>query len=552
MPIEKLTREELVQHALALRTVLRVAEAVHRSSDFADLAERAVDAIVQYTRHPAVALFRIDAARERAELVSYRGFSRKIVEVGRSLPLDGSLTGVAVQRRNVVTTDDIGSDERVEPNTRKALDAEGFSDVACVPLFFREDVIGCLNLIYKSSPRLTEHERSILLTIGRTIALAMQNRVDAEERRQLHGRLLRTQQLESLGVLAGGIAHDFNNLLAGIVGSISVAKNLLAAPERLTVLLDIAEKAALRAADLARQLLALSRGGAPLERRTSDVASVVREAAEFAARGSGVACDVESVGEIGLMLVDSAQLARVVQNLVLNATQASPSGGRVSVRLERRIHASGPVLRLSVGDQGAGIAPELIGRIFDPYFTTRSAGSGLGLAITHAIVERHGGHIDVDSVPGKGTTFQVELPVVAVAAEKQDVRPRALPEGVRVLLVDDDENVRQTGLAMLCYLGLDAVVASNSDEAVAMFERAEREGAPFRGVILDLTMVGSQDGVATLARLRAIDPGVRALVSSGYSEGAEYRDFEAHGFAGSLPKPYTLEALSAALTELLA
>ena len=548
MPIEKLTRDELVEHALALRTVLRVADAVHHSTDFADLAQRAVDAIVQYTRYPSVALFRIDHERGRAELISYRGLSREVVEVGRSLPLHASLTGVAVRSRKVETTGDLGNDQRVEPNTQRALNAEGFSEVACVPVFFREQVIGCLNLIYRKSPRLTEAERSTLISIGRTIGVAMQNRVDAEERQQLQARLLRTQQLESLGILAGGIAHDFNNLLAGIVGSISLAKNLLSTPERLPMLLDIAEKASLRAADLARQLLALSRGGAPLERSACDVAAVVREAAEFVARGSGVGCDVEICGEIGMLLVDSAQLGRVVQNLVLNAVQ---SGGHVSLRLSRQTFASGQVLRFSVRDEGPGIAPELLGRIFDPYFTTRKTGSGLGLAITHAIIERHGGHIDVESELGKGTTFHVELPVLSVTPELPRPRPSDLPHGTRVLLVDDDENVRQTGQAMLSHLGLEAVIASSGDEAVALFSQARREGAPFRGVILDLTMDGGPAGVATLERLRQVDPNVRAIVSSGYSEGAEYGDFEAHGFEGSLPKPYTLEALTAVLTKLL-
>jgi CheY-like chemotaxis protein len=166
-------------------------------------------------------------------------------------------------------------------------------------------------------------------------------------------------------------------------------------------------------------------------------------------------------------------------------------------------------------------------------------------------VERHGGHIDVESEPGEGTVFRVELPMQSGADDEQAQQTVELPDGAHLLLVDDDERVRRASVSMLRYLGFDVVAAASGDEAVAAFERARSEGAPFAGVILDLTMVGGEDGVATLGRLRSIDPRVRALVSSGYSDGAESMDFAHYGFVGSLPKPYTIRQLTAALSQLL-
>ena len=556
--VGQLPRSELEEHARALRTVVSVSDAVHLSSDFADLVERSVDAIVTYTNYPSVGLFRVNREKQRLELVSARGFSAEVLQAARVLPLEGSLTGVAVRGKSVVTSRDLTRDGRVEPKTRAALERDGFVEVASVPVLYRDEVIGALNLIYKHAADLSQHERSTLLSIGRTIGIAMHNRITAEERRALDERMRRAEQLEGLGVLAGGIAHDFNNLLVAILGSLSIARGKIDDPD-LSKLLREAEDASQRAGALVRQLLTFSRGGAPLVRATANVADIVRDAASFVLHGRDVVCSVVASDDLGVIDIDPAQLAQVVQNLVLNAVQASEPGQRISVALERRmLEASapplepGPHLVLTVSDEGAGIPEDLLGRIFEPYFTTRPEGTGIGLATTDSIVRRHGGRIRVESTPGKGSTFHVEIPVHDSRPEPASTTPAELPTHLRVLVVDDEPAVRHVLRRMLGARLAEVEEADNAEGAVESYERARSAGKPFHVVILDLTLVGGQGGVWILSRLQELDPNVRAIVSSGYSDDGAMSDYAEHGFAAVLPKPYTRTELDHALATALA
>ncbi len=557
LDVQALSREELVAHALALETILAIAEAVHGSSDFPDLVERAVDAIVTYARYPSIALFRVNREERCLDLVAMRGFGEGVSRLAKRLPLEGSLTGEAVRARRILTSADLAKDPRVEPAMRQALEHEGFVEVASVPVFFRDNVIGALNLIYKGASGLTEHQRFTLRAIAQTIGLAMHNRLAEEERRSLEERLSHTQRLESLGVLAGGIAHDFNNLLTGIALNIGLAKHSVSDPEA-DQLLTEAAKASEQAAGLVRQLLTFSRGGAPLKRPTADIVEVVRDAAEFAPRGTSTRVEVLCQGTIGTVELDPTQLAQVVQNLVLNAAQASAEGGVVTVTLRHEELeappaplAPGSYLRLTVEDRGKGIPAEHLPRIFDPFFTTRSGGTGLGLATTHSIVLRHGGSIQVQSQVGRGSCFTVLLPAPPAEARSDVCAGETLPVGIRVLVVDDDDAVRRVALRVLDGLGAVAAGAANYAEAVEVFAKAVSAERPFHVVVLDLTLVGSEGGTAILEAIRRIDPGVRAVASSGYSADAVMASASKYGFAGVLPKPYTPFEMVSALKEAL-
>jgi CheY-like chemotaxis protein len=242
----------------------------------------------------------------------------------------------------------------------------------------------------------------------------------------------------------------------------------------------------------------------------------------------------------------------VLNNLVINASQAMPGGGTMRITAENRTLsedsglplAPGPYVRFSVRDQGGGIPEEHCSRIFDPYFTTKSTGSGLGLATAYSIIKRHRGHIGVQSTAGEGSTFFFFVPALPDRAPACPTKA----EGVRggngeVLLMDDDRAVRLVGSQMLEHLGFSVSCTSDGREAVERYREAFAQGRPYRFVILDLTVPGGTGGREALRELLALDPQVRAIVSSGYSNDPVMAEARAHGFLGVLRKPFTIEQL---------
>ncbi len=380
---------------------------------------------------------------------------------------------------------------------------------------------------------------------------------DITERKRMEEELVKVQKLESLGVLAGGIAHDFNNILSSIWGNIGLAKMDIKPQERALESLDEAVKACHHAADLTARLLTFSKGGTPVKKPAS-IARLIRDAADLALSGSNVRCEFDLPDDSLAAEVDEGQIKQVLHNLILNAVQAMPEGGDIRVRAEKVLSSTdvelplkpGEYVTLSIQDHGTGIKKEHLHRIFDPYFTTKQKGSGLGLAVVHSIIDKHDGHVRVESEAGEGTAFQVYLPACSaeVAKTKSSQEDIGGGEG-RVLLMDDDEIILSMVRRMLTRLGYDAELARNGSEAIALYEEACELGAPFDAVILDLTIRGGMGGREVVARLREIDPEVRAIVSSGYSNDQVMGDFEAYGFVGVIPKPYEIRSLSEALKQ---
>jgi two-component system cell cycle sensor histidine kinase/response regulator CckA len=380
---------------------------------------------------------------------------------------------------------------------------------------------------------------------------------------------LRAAKLESLGVLAGGIAHDFNNFLAAIMGNLSLARLSVAPGTALDEALHEAEQACQRAAGLTRQLLAFAKGGAPVKKKVWLQAGV-RESAELATRGSGVQCDVYLAPDLWPVEADEGQIGQVVHNLTLNARQAMPQGGRVVVRAENVLVQrgtdgfawglplpDGPYVRIQVQDSGTGIAPEHLPKIFDPYFTTRAGGSGLGLAVVQGIVRRHDGHVAVHSTPGQGTTMSVYLPALpdsvgaALAPAREASEPAPVPGRGRILLMDDDAAVRSLVRRVLQRLGYEVAEAADGAEAVECYRQAHEAGRPFDAVIMDLTVPGRMGGLEAIRHLRELDPAVRAIVSSGYSDDPVMADYARYGFCGVLSKPYRAADLATVLAQVL-
>ncbi len=374
---------------------------------------------------------------------------------------------------------------------------------------------------------------------------------DVTAQYRAEAELTRVDRLEALGVLAGGLAHDFNNLLATILGNVGLAR-MYAPQPAVTELLGQAERATLRAKDLTHQLLTFARGGSPV-RQTTGLEALVREAAGFALHGSKSRLRCCIPPDLWPVDVDSGQIAQVVQNLCLNADQAMPDGGELTVEAQNVACGTTDALPLAAGryvcvrfrDTGSGIPKANLKRIFDPYFTTKSAGTGLGLTICHSIVAHHDGHLAVSSTEGVGTTFSLWLPAAAPAEPTGPTADVAPPSGAgRVLIMDDEDMLRDLVARMLAHLGYETAVAADGAAAVRLYQEAHEAGRRFDLVLLDLTVPGGMGGAEAVRRLRAFDPAVRAVASSGYSSDPVIARFRDYGFVGALAKPYQIADLA--------
>ncbi len=364
-------------------------------------------------------------------------------------------------------------------------------------------------------------------------------------------------KLESIGLFASGIAHDFNNFLASIIGNISIAKSYVSPQSELAEILDNAEKASRQATGLTEQFLTFATGGSPIKELRA-IQGIIRETCAFMLRGSNVRCEHDLPDDLWNAEIDKGKICEVLNNIILNGMQAMPEGGVISIRarnilLPRRNKmqfAPGHYLHISIADTGGGI-PEKIGKkIFNPYFTTKSGGSGLGLAVSYSIIKKHHGYIDFESKQGVGTTFHIYLRAsLKKVKEEKSMEDTGEHGQGRILLMDDEESIRTTVGRMLRMLGYEPVVAQNGREAIALFREAFENNHRFSAVILDLTIRGGMNGEQVLARLKEINPEVKAIVSSGYSHDDIMSKYKDHGFAGILKKPYTVRDLSRTMAE---
>jgi PAS domain S-box-containing protein len=411
------------------------------------------------------------------------------------------------------------------------------------------------NVMTRNGTKINSIWSNVCLDDGTQVGIG----IDVTEKKRLERQLQQAQKIEAIGTLAGGIAHDFNNMLGVIIGNASYALSQVNRNDELhNVLIDVHEGAK-QAQNLTQQLLTFSKGGEPIK-KVIQLNQLVKYSAEFVIRGAKSKCIFDFAHELWNVEADSGQLNQVISNLIINADQAMPNGGIITIQTENvEIDtnvdlniSSGKYVKISIQDQGVGIQEKYISNIFEPYFTTKQKGSGLGLASAYSITKRHGGHISVYSETRKGTVFHIYLPASGktIPEPEKKLEQQHVGQG-KILIMDDQESILKMVSRMLNRMGYESVFAVDGTQAIDIYREAYQSNKPFDLVILDLTVPGGMGGGETMKELLKIDSKVKAVVSSGYSNDpimASYKDF---GFCGVIPKPFTKDEMTELFNEIL-
>lgn len=401
------------------------------------------------------------------------------------------------------------------------------------------------------------HSSQIKSTDGQVIGLRgvildVTEKIKNEEERE------KNNKLDSIGVLAGGIAHDFNNILTAILGNISLARYQISDNEKVANLLLESEKASIRARNLTNQLITFAKGGNPILCKTN-LQYFVQEIADFVMRGSNCSIQYNLAADLWPVEIDKGQIGQVIQNLVINAIQAMTSGGRITMMAANK-HieipnsldlSAGNYVMISVKDEGPGIQPELLKKIFDPYFSTKSASTGMGLSICYSVIKKHRGSINVVSSLNQGAEFIFYLP--ALENTQSIIKPincNNSDSQTKILYMDDELMLRNMAKDFFAMYGAKVDLAADGAEAIKMYVDKMQQECRYDFVILDLTVPGKLGGIETLKELKKIDPAVKAVVASGYSNSAVLADYQNYGFVNTLTKPFNHEEIVKVFKEL--
>jgi PAS domain S-box-containing protein len=367
------------------------------------------------------------------------------------------------------------------------------------------------------------------------------------------------ERLESIGTLAGGIAHDFNNLMTSVTGELYLLRSEIDQSESSTrrsrERLDEMEMAMDRAKFVAQGLLSLSKGGAPILKPTK-LKRLLEDTARLAFTGSRLNWTLECPDDLWTVNVDINQMNRAFMNILLNAQEASTSAGTINITARNssgawRGRPAGKFVVIEFLDHGSGIPEDVLPRIFDPYYTTKSSGTGLGMTVTYSTVTRHGGDIQISSVVGKGTKVTIRIPATEENAASEPEALKVERGSGRILVMDDERIILEITSEVLTELGYSVEVAVDGKEALEKYRESMSAGRKFDAVIMDLTIPGGMGGKEAIQRLLNMDPGAKAIVSSGYSNDPVMANFLDYGFAGVVPKPYKISELSKSLKNVL-
>ncbi len=454
---------------------------------------------------------------------------------------------------------------------RRALYDAGIGVIEKIP----EECVDCpLRDIYPGRPVLTAcltHDKKIYGLIS--VSLPVGTVFDREEQElflelvgdvsfalhdlALEEELLTFRKMESLGAMAGGIAHDFNNMLTTISGNLALLKMPPGKGRPQQEIINDMEKACLRAQDLTRQLVTFARGG-PSRKKPLRIEKICRDSVDLALHGTNVRCRYRIAPDLRPVEADRGQIGQVLNNLAINAVQALARSGRIelraeNVRLSRGEDTSLPTgryVKVELEDEGVGIPPRYLKKIFEPYYTTKQKGTGLGLSTAYSIIKQHGGTIRVRSGTGK-TVFTVLLPALPDGPKKIQTEEASINSQEKILIMDDEENVREVGKGLLESLGYRAETASRGEEAIEKGRRAEESGEPFQAAILDLTITGGMGGIETLKELQKINPEIKIILVSGYSKEMLAEDLNDIHYSALIEKPYGRQKLKEILEEVI-
>lgn len=422
----------------------------------------------------------------------------------------------------------------------------------------------CDHWIYITSGKVDVHEKT--MGLGGIFDITVKKELEQqllEERTQFE----KAQKLESLGVLAGGIAHDFNNLLTGVLGNIGLIKLYIEEKNDIKIqssLIDM-QKVVKRASNLTNQLLTFSKGGSPIL-RVASLENIIKENTIFVLSGSNVDYSFKIEKDLWNVNIDTGQISQVIQNLIINADQAMPTGGNIKVSMKNTYLKSisnssgekvppGDYVCIKIKDNGQGIPKGILLKIFDPYFTTKEEGSGLGLATVYSIIEKHNGYLDVKSTQNKGTVFTLYLPKANSPKSKEKetnkkYAPKYAPKTdvyfdtpKRILIMDDEKPVQKVVKEMFLGFNFKVDVTSTGEEALNKIRESILSGDKYDIVLLDLTIPGRMGGKETISHILKLDPNIYSIATSGYSSDHVMANYKKFGFKGILKKPYSIEEI---------
>lgn len=421
----------------------------------------------------------------------------------------------------------------------------------------------------KQTKMLRKDGKSVYVEIGYRAILGKNNKIiglqgvtrDITERMETAKELQKMDKLQSVGLLAGGIAHDFNNILTGVYGNISLAMNTLPEATSEYKYLKEANNSMNRAILLTKQLLTFAKGGEPIKENVR-ITSLIKDVVKFDLSGSNILPIFKQAKDLWTTDADKGQIQQVFSNLTVNARHAMPEGGRVFIGLSNEVithHTvlkKGNYIKITFKDEGTGIEPNNLDRVFEPYFSTKNDGSGLGLSTVYSIIAKHNGFVYVSSEKNQGTLFTIFLPAATTNNKKQSQENKTVAECIktgkcRILVMDDEEIICQLLTEVLTVLGYESDFANEGNETIRKYKESLHTNNPYELIIMDLTIPGGKGGLETVKEILEIDPNAKVIVSSGYGHGKIMSNYREYGFIDIAPKPYTIDKLEEILQRVL-